>query len=474
MSNISTYLEKIMSAVYGRDVRQSIHDAIQEIDSVADTAQDSATASAAAAERFARDAEDSASLAADSESSALKSAQASATSEANALKYSQTSTNKADAAAASASAALTSERNSKTSENNAAGYAETASTGAQTATEQSVLAGQASTSAEESKNIATVKAGEASASAEQADGYADMAKSYAVGTDGAVREGDALDNAKFYKEQAERIAEGLKGSLLPMGTITFAELPENPGDGYMYNISDEFVTTDLFKEGAGHTIPAGTNVYWTADGFWDCMAGSPVSSVNGQRGNVEITPENIGAVPTGGDTANNTVAFTSGDSTAPAGWTDVAALASGEKLSSLLNKISTMIKNARWLYKMLGTTDISAIGGGTVTGAIASQNETFTQQISDLNTDLSNLFKLVTAKGSSTTISPYSGSAVTCSYTAPSGYTLVGAVGFYSGDTHVLPLRVANNRIDLFNVSTTISYTVIPTITLLFIKSDFK
>lgn len=43
MSNISNYLKQILSARYGKDVRQSIHDAIQEIDNVADTAQNSAS-----------------------------------------------------------------------------------------------------------------------------------------------------------------------------------------------------------------------------------------------------------------------------------------------------------------------------------------------------------------------------------------------------------------------------------------------
>lgn len=46
MSNIQTFLQKIISARYGKDVRQSIHDAIEEIDKVADTAQGSATKSA--------------------------------------------------------------------------------------------------------------------------------------------------------------------------------------------------------------------------------------------------------------------------------------------------------------------------------------------------------------------------------------------------------------------------------------------
>lgn len=37
-------------------------------------------------------------------------------------------------------------------------------------------------------------------------------------------------------------------------------------------------------------------------------------------------------------------------------------------------KVSQMFKNVRYLYKMLGTTDISKIGNGTCTGAISSLN----------------------------------------------------------------------------------------------------
>ena len=75
-----------------------------------------------------------------------------------------------------------------------------------------------------------------------------------------------------------------------------------------------------------------------------------------------------------GDTKDNTATFTSGDATSPTAWTDVATIASGEKHSSLFNKLSTMIKNVRYLYKMLGTTDISKIGNGTCTGAISTIN----------------------------------------------------------------------------------------------------
>ena len=68
----------------------------------------------------------------------------------------------------------------------------------------------------------------------------------------------------------------------------------------MYNISNQFTTTASFKEGAGNVIPAGSNVYRTEDGFWDVLAGSPVTGVKGsaessyRRGNVNITAGNIG------------------------------------------------------------------------------------------------------------------------------------------------------------------------------------
>ncbi len=75
-----------------------------------------------------------------------------------------------------------------------------------------------------------------------------------------------------------------------------------------------------------------------------------------------------------GDSKDSTVSFTSADSLSPAAWTDAPLLATGEKHSSIFNKISTMFKNIRWLYKMLGTTDIASIGDGTLTGAVSKLN----------------------------------------------------------------------------------------------------
>lgn len=79
-----------------------------------------------------------------------------------------------------------------------------------------------------------------------------------------------------------------------------------------------------------------------------------------------------------GDTANNTVSYTSEDAANPTAWTDVSILASGEKHSSIFNKISKMFKNMRYIWKFLGTTDISGIGNGTITGAVSTLNNSLT------------------------------------------------------------------------------------------------
>ena len=83
---------------------------------------------------------------------------------------------------------------------------------------------------------------------------------------------------------------------------------------------------------------------------------SGVSGVKGNKetvyrvGNVNITPENIGALAENGDSKDNTVTFTSADSSTADAWEDVTVLASKEKHSSLFGKISTMFKNVRYIY----------------------------------------------------------------------------------------------------------------------------
>ena len=270
---------------------------------------------------------------------------AAATSEANAktsenaAKASETAVKKSEdnakasetAAAKSATAAAASESNAKVSETSA-------SESSATATEKASSASQSADTAAEKADIATQKAAEIIGKAESAEESATKAQSYAVGGTGS-REGEDSDNAKYYYQQAKDVSEGLKGGLQPHGTVAFADLPAlaDVSTGWMFNISDEFTTTDDFKEGAGNVIPAGANIYKTSDKKWDVLAGTPVTGIKGvnedsfRRGNVVLTAEDVGAVPTGGDTAENTTAFTA----APAREN----LKSGESHATLFGKI---------------------------------------------------------------------------------------------------------------------------------------
>lgn len=193
----------------------------------------------------------------------------------------------------------------------------------------SIKAGEAITSANtaqqyasnsaESANVANEKANSAANSATGATSSANTAQQYA--SNAAISASTAqnyavadTDSAKYYYEQARRISESFSGALRPMGTVTFANLPmlSETASGNMYNISDQFTTTADFKEGAGNVIPVGANVYKTEDGKWDVLAGTPVTGVKGnaesryRRGNVNITAENVGAVPVGGNAGSAT------------------------------------------------------------------------------------------------------------------------------------------------------------------------
>lgn len=311
----------------------------------------------------------------DTDNSKYYSEQASKSAIASANSASTAST-KASEAATSASYASASATKSATSESNASKSASSAATSESTASTKASEAAQSATAAVNSASTATSKASAASTSASNA----------------ATSEA----NAKKYYEQAKAISESFSGALRPMGTVTFANLPSvgSASAGDMYNISDEFVTTSDFVEGSGITEPAGSNVYKTEAGKWDVLAGSPVTGVKGEkekvfgRGNVNITCAGIGALPTDGDSQDNTITFTSndsttGDSTAP------ALLTSGETHASIFSKVSTIFKNVRWLLSKMGTTDISTLGDGTVTGALSTLNSN--KQDSDTAITTSNI-----------------------------------------------------------------------------------
>lgn len=220
--------------------------------------------------------------------------------------------NAANLASVSAAEYASAAKNSATAaDTSAANAAANASTAGAKATEAANSAASAASSA----STATSKANAASTSAANAANSATEAESYAHGGTGA-RTNEEIDNAKYYYEQSKSISVGFSGALRPMGTVAFAQLPSLSAatEGNMYNISDQFTTNANFKEGNGLTIPAGANVYKTADGYWDILAGSPVAGVKGnaessyRTGNVNITPADIGLGNVGNYKAVSTVA----------------------------------------------------------------------------------------------------------------------------------------------------------------------
>ena len=236
---------------------------------------DSASESASNASASAKTATDEATSANTSETNAKKSAD-SASNSATSASLSETNAKKsADSASASETSASNSATSASTSENNARVSADSASESASNASTSETNAKKSADSASTSASSASTSAGNAS---------------------------ESETNAKKYYEQTKSISESFAGTLRPKGTVTFANLPSvslaETGD--MYNVSDEFTTTTDFAEGAGNTIPLGSNVYKNSDGKWDVLAGSPVTGVKGsaetayRRGNVNITKENIG------------------------------------------------------------------------------------------------------------------------------------------------------------------------------------
>jgi hypothetical protein len=212
---------------------------------------------------------------------------------------------------------------------------------ADSAAKSAAAAATSETNANAYKNNAASSATAAASSAGSASTYKDNAKTY-------------MDNANAYAKEAKTAASSITGALKPKGTVTFANLPtlSTVEAGAMYNISTAFTSNANFKDGGNITYPAGTNVYKTEDGMWDCLAG--------ELGDYLMK-----------DDIDTAVEESMPDYTAS---TQLTELVSGEKLSTALGKIKTAVKNVISLVKLLGTTDISKIGNGTVTGAISSLN----------------------------------------------------------------------------------------------------
>lgn len=163
-----------------------------------------------------------------------------------------------------------------------------------------------------------VESANASAYAQSANAKSVLAESYAIGGTG-TREGEDTDNAKYYMEQAKQQTGGIPTKV--------SELENDAG----------YITKDVDNL---------TNYY-------------DKITTDQKLANIDLTDY----LKKTGDASNTTVTFTEP--------TELAQPTTGEKLSGIIGKVSLAIKNIKTLISLIGNTDISSIGNGTVTGAIS-------------------------------------------------------------------------------------------------------
>lgn len=211
----------------------------------------------------------------------------------NALTYSQNAQTYMNNANTYMGNAKTSETNAKTSEQNAKLSETNAKTSEANSKASETKASTSEANAKTSESKALVSEQNAKTSENNALNYANKSQSYAVGDTG-TREGEDEDNARYYYERVKNIITGLDSGFIPMGTVSFSELSTvEKLVGYVYNIRDDFVTDENFAEGAGKSYTAGTNVYFTASGVWDCFGGaaSPTATVSEVKDYLGINEE---------------------------------------------------------------------------------------------------------------------------------------------------------------------------------------
>lgn len=194
MANISTFLQKIMEAVYGEEVRGSIHDALAAMNTESSDAM-----------RFAATAKDSA-----------------AASAMNAKASAATAEQKATEIVASAQAARASELNAKTSETNAAAKATEATTAAAGAKASETAAANSEAAAAQKAREAADSQSAAAQSEAEAKAAEDRVKTIRSDVETLGAQATADKNAA---EAAKEAAEGAAGD----ATIaeTNAKLSEN-------------------------------------------------------------------------------------------------------------------------------------------------------------------------------------------------------------------------------------------------------
>lgn len=259
-----------------------------------------------------------------------------------------------------------------------------------------------------------VESANASAYAQSANAKSVLAESYAIGGTG-TREGEDTDNAKYYMEQAKLQTGGIP-----------TKVSELENDA-------EYITKDVDNL---------TNYY-------------DKTTTDQKLANIDLTDY----LKKTGDASNTTVTFIEP--------TELTQPTAGEKLGGIIGKVSLAIKNIKTLITLIGNTDISSIGNGTVTGAISDVNGKLNQ-----DTDLS-LVNCVSWSSDNTiskignrvfvtlgvqiTSEKSSGSLIIAriarTYYPKTVYVRASATGGTNGDNHILYIDKTNGAV-ILNLST--------------------
>ena len=171
----------------------------------------------------------------------------------------------------------------------------------------------ASESAETAKSAETASADSAdTAAANAAQAQSSAAAATASETNAADSETAASisetnakiseNNAKKHLDDMKEIADSFEGTLRPKGEILFENLPpvSTAKAGDMYTVTDHFITTADFTNGAGIEMPQYVSIYKAENGKWTALDGSLITGVKGECedeyriGKVVVTKSSIG------------------------------------------------------------------------------------------------------------------------------------------------------------------------------------
>lgn len=222
-----------------------------------------------------------------------------------------------------------------------------------------------------------VESANASAYAQSANAKSVLAESYAIGGTG-TREGEDTDNAKYYMEQAKQQTGGIPTKV--------SEL-ENDVGYITKKVSD--LTNYYDKTSVDKKIDAIPKTYLT------------------------------NYLTKTGDGSNLTAVFEEA--------TTLDELTTGEKLSSILGKIKLAVKNLKSLIGLIGTTDISTIGDGTITGGL-----------SDVNGKLNDLLLVKSYDSETFAIGINDAKDVSIHYDGIDGYKAIACLGFNNNKSNAI------------------------------------